>query len=259
MITQSDALQKYPIGKSYLENVRHLSYKASYTTYLYLIKDIEHLCITKYGTEDEYKKVQTERIHKKHNKEVRKNNTINIREKELNNYLKSIGLPGIRNDSEICMNYIENGDKGGFTKEQIGEIMHEMKFYYEYTDYKNILQKSRHEAMSDMRKYDGYCNWSSEDEDDVRDNAKFNAMFKYVRDNYDNVHKCIIEVPRSLIGTYNECYEMLKKSRSQIKAPKIVLPKISNIISEYKKTKALYKKNNTEYKLIIREIKSTID
>lgn len=109
-----------------------------------------------------------------------------------------IGLPGIRSDSTMCAKYIEHGEKSGLTIEQIGDIMSEMKFFYEKTNYNAVLYQLRGEEMSAMREYKGFYRWSDDDEEIIRKQAKHQALEKYVKNNYDHIHQLILDIPLSL-------------------------------------------------------------
>jgi len=233
MITQSDAIKKYPITKADLENIRKVQYKGIYMTYLFLIKDIEAACVAKHGSKKAYKELMANKLIKQKEKKKHKEDSRAARKKELNDYLKSICLPGIRNDSVLCENYIEKGDKSGWTKEEIGSIMLEMSFYYDKTDYSTILYTLRGDEMRDMKEY-GYGYW--DDEEQVRGKAKRNALYNYVVENFDDTHKCILEVPGSLKGLFDVYYEKVKairlKNEEKEKRRMIVVNKNRRMVSE---------------------------
>lgn len=191
LVTQTNALKEYPITKKDLLNIRRIKYKGMFTTYLFLIKDIHNICIQKYGSEAEYKKIKATKKNKQKEKQDLKKHLQKQRTTELANYLKSIKLY-IREDSTLCYNYIQKGEKGGFTKEQIGEIMLEMKFLYEKTNYANILRSLR-------REYRSYCfrRWTDNDEEMIRQLAKQQVLENTTFDD-NKLPKKLLELKNSL-------------------------------------------------------------
>ena len=140
-----------------------------------------------------------------------------------------------------------------------------MAFYYDKTDYSSIIYNLRGEAMRDNREYgSGY--WDSDDEEQVRDEAKRNALYNYVVENFDDTHKCILEIPRSLKVRYDVYYEKVKaikiknnakKKREHEHRLKIVNKNrqmVSDLFSKYKETKKDYQKTNKEYENLLIDI-----
>lgn len=210
LITKSGATEQYPLSPGDFDNVRHIEYHGGiYVTYLYLIKDIKQLCILKHGSEEKYVQIMKTKLKKKNDKKAYAENSRKFRTKELDDYLKSIFLPGIRNDSTLCTNYIDKGDAAGYTKEQIGVIMTEMKFYYEKTRYSSILYKLKGEEFEFRREHKGWCNWTEDDEEDVRNEAKEKALYEYIDENCDNNHQLILEIPKSLKRLADAYYDKL--------------------------------------------------
>ena len=194
LITKSDAMEKYALTNKDLKGTRHIMNEGKYVYYLYLVEDVKNIAIDKYGSlDDMIKKIQEKqgmRIKRKNEKKKLEQ----IRRDELTAYLKSVGLDGIRSDSEICSEYISKGEKSGYTKEKIADIMLEMKFYHTCTSYPTVLRNRRYNMKRDM----GYYDWSSEDEECLRVQVK-EAMFKdYIEKNYNNTQKIGLEVPPSL-------------------------------------------------------------
>lgn len=253
LITKSGAMEKYPLSKNDFNDIRHIEYKGIYTTYLYLIKDIEYLCIKKYGNKKDSDQAMIDKMKKRKDRKKYNENSKKLRRKELDDYLKSICLPGIRNDSVLCENYINHGDKSGFTKEQIGVIMNEMKFYYEKTDYTDYLYELKGEEISFRKACGGWYHWTQEDEEDVRDEAKEKALLEYIKKNCNNNHKLILEIPASLKEKADRYYAQLYK---QGKIGKGIASKTVNIKSKYtfeelcskfNDTTETYKKTQEEY------------
>jgi hypothetical protein len=63
----------------------------------------------------------------------------NERRSELQQMLKAYNCT-LRNDSKLCSDYIDNNIGN---KYHIAQVMNEMKFYFEHTDYKNLMKKDR--------------------------------------------------------------------------------------------------------------------
>ena len=211
LITQTNAVKEYPIPRKDLNNLRKIMYKGMYTTYLFLIQDIHNVCVNKYGSEENYKEQMRIRVERRTSTANRRNNAKKQRHHELDKYLKEIGLSGARSDSILCTSYIEYGEKSGYTKKEIGIIMLEMKFYYERTKYSTILRNLRDKEIKSMRKWDGYYRWTHDDEESIRNDAKKQALKRYIVENINDVHKCILEIPQSLQAKYNAIYKKMKK------------------------------------------------
>ena len=271
LTTQSDAIEKYPITKTDLEDVRRVEYKGVYMTYLFLIKDVENICIKKYGSKEEYKKVFEEKNKKKNERKNFMQKHKDLRRKELDDYLKTIGMPGIRDDSMLCINYIEKGERGGFNKEQIGNTMLEMEFYYKKTFYKTILSTMRDNEREDMREYKGYYRWTDDDEEDVRNRAKDQSLYGFVKQNYENTHKLIIDIPPSLKAKADKYYEEIK-SKNIKKQPKMIVvnveqpiekPKlipndtISELSLSYKSSMQKFSETQKQYTSVLTKVKTS--
>ena len=210
LITKTDAKKEFPISDKDIDGVRHITYIKKYTINLFLIKDIEFIATKKFGSVEAYKKKQND---KKINKEKRENETIKKKEYNkdyLDKYLKSIGLPGIRDDSTLCQLYIDQGERSGYTVEKIGKIMSEMNFFYTKTNYYTTLNKLRQSHFDDARDCGYYLRWTQEDEEDIRDIAKNSALKDYITRNKDNIHKIILEIPFSLKNDADKIYEKIR-------------------------------------------------
>ena len=90
--------------------------------------------------------------------------------------LASVGCE-LRTDSRLCDNYIENGYG---SPEDIAATMAEMKFYYNHTDYKTILDKIHEEAEED---YEAECGDDSDEDFGYR--RDFKPRFRDFYDPYE--------------------------------------------------------------------------
>lgn len=186
LLTKTDAMKNYALNNNDLNNVRHISYsKRYYTVYLYLIKDLEFIAITKYGSIEGLENKLEQKALRSKKLKITKKTLREQRTQDLDIYLKSLGLSGIRGDSTLCQKYID-GNK--ITKEYVGTIMIEMQFYYDHTNYSNYIDY----YIEQEREYKGYY-----DIDEVRDSAKSKALKNYLKENKDNPDKLKL-VPPSL-------------------------------------------------------------
>lgn len=188
LITKTDAIKEYALSADDLEDVRNINYKNAYRsiTFLYLRSDIKRIAIEKYGSEEKLnEKIKSKNKRSDENKKIKEETVTKNREK-LKNYFDQIGLK-IRSDSKLCENYIKYGDKCGMTVEKIGQIMKEMEFFYNYTDYPNILKKNRYDSDD-----------SDDDEETLRDDSKEEAIKKYIKENFSDTHKLMETIPLSL-------------------------------------------------------------
>ncbi|ARF09924.1 hypothetical protein Indivirus_5_47 [Indivirus ILV1] len=257
LITKSGAMEKYPLGKNDFDDVRYIEYKGTYITYLYLIKDIEYLCIKKYGSKENSLKIMENKLNKKTKRQEYNNKLKKIRYNELNDYLKSICLPGIRSDSALCENYISHGESSGFTKEDIGIIMTEMKFFYEKTNYSTYLYQLRNQEISEQREYGGWYRWTEDDEDCIRQEAKNKALYEYIKKNDNNNHNIILEIPKSLKQKADSYYEKLcKKDKIGIKKNNTLQKSqysFNDIYSKFIESNKTFNKTMEEYNNLIKK------
>jgi len=148
-------------------------------------------------------------------KKIQQENNKTIRRQELEVYLKNLGLPGVRSDSVLCENYINNGDLSGFTLKQVADICAEMHFYYTKTDYSSLLGQIRYDndgcysSSSDSEDFDNYdCDFDCRyrrrrhynrrsDEDNVREEAKSQALLNFVK-KYKSDKIKMLEIPYNL-------------------------------------------------------------
>jgi hypothetical protein len=162
---------------------------------------IEAIALKKYGDSDGIDNALRERDMKankrKQNKLLKEQQMIPIKQNrrtELDNYLKTLGLPGIRSDSALCSMYIEKGNKCGYSMERIGEIMKECDFLYNQTDYSSLVD----EEIEEAKDYKGYY--------DIEE-CKSSAMFHAVH-NYKDAHKndwadAYPKIPKTFVAKYN--------------------------------------------------------
>lgn len=239
LITKTDAIKKYALNKKDLDNIRCKSYMNQYKTesYLFLIKDVKTIAINKYGTEEKLNEKINYLNKRRESKQNRKNNQMIENRNNLNKHLKQIGLGGIRNDSTLCENYIEKGEDSGFTVEEIGKILLEMRFYYNYTNYNDLLKKYRHDERYE------FWHWDADDEESIRIRAKSDAIMEYTRINFKNPHKMISEVPLSLQYKLNKCIKQIDKENKKIKG--------DQLIKRYEKNMKDFEERNKLYKFKI--------
>ena len=107
---------------------------------------------------------------KKKQRSIKRQETIDNarqqRQEELETKLHQRGLE-LRSDSRLCDAYIDHG-KGNV--DEIVNIMHEMDFYHQHTEYRAFYRK----AWSSEKQYSGWCN-----PDDISHEAKIDALFDF--------------------------------------------------------------------------------
>ena len=179
---QSEAMIQYALNKKDLEEldyaVAYNTHSGHYDTKLYLVTDLHDLAVQKWGSDDKLRRVIEERGKRRDEKRDRKMQERRERKRSLQDHLIGLGLEGIRGDSAICADYIENGDNSEWTIDSISEVMLEMEFYYKKTDYGQILRQTRNYYHRE------WGNFVIEDE--IRDEAKRVALLTYVETNYEN-------------------------------------------------------------------------
>lgn len=213
LMVEDDVRKKYPFGDELnilrcikVDGVITDSPFYCLTPKLYLVKDIEYIGKLNYG-DDAWKKAVEERINStlfsKTNMfklQIKKKYEEEDRKKMLDNYLKTSGLQGIKSDSKLCQLFIEKGYASGFTPEFIRDKLKEMDFFYQYTNYRNILFKLRNEYI-EMKKKEysvDFYHWTDEDEEPIRQQAKDTALLEYQNMNKDNEDKLSL-IPSSLL------------------------------------------------------------
>lgn len=209
LITKTNAIKDYPITEKDVKNIRHLVYKTTYTTYLYSIEDIEYYCIKKYKSRKGFRKQQAIKVKRKEDRKKELEDRRNTNRDILNKYLQSIGLMGVREDSELCKVYIERADKSGYSLEDIGSILKEMEFFHKYTDYNKTLRKERRKARIKNREYGYHFNWNEEDEEELRIKVKKITLRNYLSKNLDDTQKIMLEIPLSLKAEADKIYNKL--------------------------------------------------
>ena len=213
LITQTASLKPYLLTQKDLKNVRFLPYPTSFKSYLYLIKDIDSLSLKKHGSKKELQKkikINNERY------EERKKYLENQKNDRRNNLINELKLNGIelRDDSIICKNYIDNGEKDGNSLYGIVDIMTEMKFYCEKTSYKELLQSTRRHKRRHKRSNGNYLDWLPEDEENLRKLVKERCLKDYVKLYVKDPYKMELEVPNILKKRINDLCEKLMKLSS---------------------------------------------
>lgn len=177
---------------------------------MYLKKDIENKIIDKYGSKEKFYKKLTARD----NRRKQKYETIRDRRRELINYLRMLGLDGIREDSTVCELYIKKGVKSGFTKEEIGLIMLEMDFFYRKTNYKTILRTERKMYKKDMWSYCPREKYDDGDEEIVKEDAKTKALEEYIINNNYDTRIIMTNVPLHMKNDIMEICNRLYKQKN---------------------------------------------
>ena len=139
---------------------------------LYSSKVLLQKAREKYGT----KRIMLEYEEKKRQISIKRLETIKKaqtqRQEELETKLRERGLH-LRSDSRLCKLYIENGN-GNLDK--IVNIMHEMDFYHQYTEYRVLYR----EIWSAEKAYKGWC-----DPDSILEEAKSAALYEFARKRND--------------------------------------------------------------------------
>jgi hypothetical protein len=128
LITQTEATKEYYVTKKDIENVRHIERKLTFYTKLYLVRDIQEIAYGKHGGAEGFLIYKNKRIDRLNKMRSKKSFDRNSRRTELNNHLKSLGLTIQIETNELCENYVEKGDKSGFTKDQIGKLFFDKEF-----------------------------------------------------------------------------------------------------------------------------------
>lgn len=255
LITKSNASKEYILTSPDFDNVRHIEYRGVYTTYLYLIKDIEFIAIKKHGSLESVQnkiKLKEEKINNRQEELLRKKE---FNKKHLDDYLKSIGLAGILEDSYLCQEYIEKGDHCKFSLNEIGVVLKEMNFFYNYTDYAKLLKNGRKELIQEIRSYDRYRFWNSSDEEELRIEIKDKALRDYMLKNYTNAHKILDEVPKSLKSKADYFYELIYNEKKRMEKRKIanLIENNKNVIYNCKK---IIKEDHKNFGMLNKQLKT---
>ena len=212
LITKTNAKERYLLTKNDLDDVRHIEYTEIYKTYLYLINDVEYIAILKHGSAKRLKDKLKDKKDKKKNEEMTKMRHKDIRRQYLDNYLKSVDLPGVKLDSSLCINFIEKGEECGVEVDEISRIMIEMNFFYKYTKFPTLLKFLRRKERLSNRSYKFY-KWDDKDEEELRSRARRFALYQYIKDNYDDIHKMVLQIPLSLKGLTDQFYDKVGKEK----------------------------------------------
>jgi len=223
MITKTDAMNKYVLKANDLTNVRHLSRNNQYrkTTYLYLIKDIEHIAVQKHGSVEKMTENMNEKVIKAKKKMEDKQKEYqkvlddqNDRKEKLSKYLIDIGFGSLRQDSKLCWQYIYQGEDSGYTIEGIGNTLLEMKFLHTYTNYAKELKETRQKELDVLHDVKTYYFWTDDDEEDLRQRIKKECLRKYVEKNFKNFDQAIKEIPKTIQGLAHKYYaDMIKMNK----------------------------------------------
>ena len=230
LITEANVIEKFVLTPDDFNGMRSAigwSNNNNAMCNLYIRDDIEKLAIQKHGGSNGISKKIVDRESIRNNIVYQQNKIIENRRIKLDNHLLNIGLNGLRNDSVICQEYIDKGDKSGYTVESIGNIMLEMEFYFTKTNYRSELKKTRKNLRSIHKCHN---KWISED--DVRIEAKKICLTQYVKDNIMNHDKIVDDVPPTMkehaLKIRDKLYLKMNKNKDKI-----------NTINNNKKNKQL--------------------
>lgn len=125
---------------------------------------------------------------------------------ELEEALNARGLE-LRSDSELCDDYIEG--KNVYSLERIVDIMEEMKFYHEQTDYPELYREIRSEY------YDSYY---QVDHIEVSQTAKYSALRDWIRScarQGQPLEELLAASPRSLHEQIRALFRPKKEKRKK--------------------------------------------
>jgi len=237
MITKTNALEKYALTAKDLDGLRHAkgwSHYHNITCNLYIIEDIEQVAVNKYGSVEEVFQKLEQRNKKRMETKKRQEDIKLNRRLELHKHLIEVGLSGIRDDSILCQNYVEKGEMGGYTIEEISRIMLEMEFYYKKTNYRNVLRT--------VRNYMRHKSNLDYDEEYIREKAKIKSLKEYIRKNYLKHRKMVDEIPPSL---KDEAFKLSEKYYAKFKLVE-ENKKNGKLINYYQKKSEFQKKKQNK-------------
>ena len=184
VMSKTTGKKEYMLNDKDLEGLPVKYFKTAYRSIgtLYLEEDLKDKAIKKYGDIGRERKSREDKakrriIKQRENKEKRKK----ILEKEL---IKR-GCT-LRSDSTLCKLFI-NGSKK-MDVHTVAEIMEQMKFYFDHTNYDDILSK----MIEDEKEYQGYF-----DIDECRDCSKSSALDEYKKKWKSDCCKMML-IPESL-------------------------------------------------------------
>jgi len=130
------------------------------------------------------------------------------RKNKLIEELAKYGLQ-FRNDSKLMQAYIEKGEDE-IPLENIVTIMREMKFYWEKTNYGNILKTYRNESINNDGEYNNQ--WTEEDEEKIRDKAKDRVIREYIEKYKDSFEEESANLPDSIVDRGNYLLKKMKEN-----------------------------------------------
>lgn len=182
LITKTSAKEQYRLTNAELDiiphkQVRNPRFRCAAPMRLYDVVDLVAFC------ENNNRRAPVERRAR----QPRQNKQGERREK-LISALSALGCT-LRNDSRLCDEYIKSG-KGDAN--EIAVIMCEMKFYFDKTNYRNILNKN----IQDARECDEWYDY-----DDMSEISKYEALQRYCRKHANNLR--MDEIPESLHDDVN--------------------------------------------------------
>lgn len=171
--TKTQAKSIFSLTEKDLENVpctekQNPRFKSAHPMKLYSSTVLIQKAKEKFGS----KRLLLEYQEKKKQRSIKRQETVenarHQRQEELERKLHQRGL-ALRSDSRLCDAYIDHG-KGNV--EEIVNIMHEMDFYHQHTEYRAFYRK----AWSSEKQYSGWC-----DPDYISQEAKMDALFDFAR------------------------------------------------------------------------------
>lgn len=218
-ITKTEAKSQFALNDKDLETVkcretRHGVYKSS--VYLYEIEDVKQKAIQKYGSEVA---MNAEIEKRKERRETIRKNKENIQKQRRDQLIKNLKEHNLayRSDSVLMQKYIEGGEKK-ISLNRVIDITKEINFYHTYTDYATILPRLRRQELEWMDKSERYFylnRRSDEDEENLREQAKNEAMEKYVKKNFDRFKEASINIPLSLVEKADLIYNQIKLKKEK--------------------------------------------
>jgi hypothetical protein len=157
-ITKTRAKKEYLLTDDDLSTFDHIEarnpyYRNSPAMMLFLKSDVEQYADEKH--QGKLEELQAKRTKKsqtiKDNKVARQN----IRTEELKTALEKVGLE-LRSDSRLCQGYIENKLDQEWTLDEIVSMCAEMRWLYQYTDYKKKLDQAVQDEAEAIAEWEGW-------------------------------------------------------------------------------------------------------
>jgi DNA repair protein len=145
LITKTTCKKEFCLSEKDLTGLDHVLstnpyYRSSAPMMLFLESDIKEYAYDKYGGVDG---LQNKLKKRQESLEKRRQTKKNVRENRKFEIQQELAMRGmnVRNDSKLCQGYINNTLDSRWTLEKVVDMMIEMKWLYEYTDYQQELDK----------------------------------------------------------------------------------------------------------------------